>query len=234
MSAVVSTEPQTVRREWTVAELAERFGSLPAGRIRTDVKPGTGTEEDVQRIRRQGGALCELVDGVLVEKAVSGYTSFLAIEIAGLLRDFVKPRRLGWMLGPDGFLWLTDGLLRAPDISFVRKGQIPGGRFPRGPGFLHLAPALAVEVVSPGNTRREMEGKRAEYFAAGSELVWTLYPETQTVEVAVSPDAVTTLGRDDLLVGDPVLPGSSVRIGDLFDAIDDLTDGDDPKTAVEG
>ncbi len=224
----VESEPQAVLREWTVAELAERFGSLPAGRIRTDVKPGTATEDDVLRIRREDGALCELIDGVLVEKAVSDLTALVALEIGRILGNFVVPKKIGWVLGSDGFTRLFGTRLRAPDVSFVRRNQRPRGLLRRG--FADGAPALAVEVVSPGNTRREMEEKRAEYFAAGSELVWIVSPETQTVEIATGSDAVTTLGRDDLLTAEPVLPGFSVRIGDLLD-VADLTEADAPLPA---
>jgi hypothetical protein len=65
----------------TVAELASRIGDVPLWRIQTDPLPGTGTESDVERVRCERGALCELIDGVLVEKAVSYETAFLASEI---------------------------------------------------------------------------------------------------------------------------------------------------------
>lgn len=208
-----------VTHELTVAELAERFGSLPARRVRVDVTPGAATEDDVLRLRKTG-VYCELIDGVLVEKAVSGHTSLLAIEIAGLLRNFVKPRKLGWVLGCDGFMWLTGDLLRAPDASFIRREQIPGGCYPQKPGYLHLAPALAVEVYSLGNTPPEMEEKRAEYHASGTELVWIVYPETRTIEVSTAADCVVTLAATETLTGEPVLPGFAVNVDDIFNAAD--------------
>lgn len=209
----------TSTRELTVSELADRFGSLPARRVRVDISPGSATEDDVRRLRKTG-VFCELIDGVLVEKAVSGHTSLLAIEIAGLLRNFAKPRKLGWVLGCDGFLWPTGVLLRAPDVSFIRREQIPGGRYPQEPGYLHLAPAIAVEVFSPGKTKREMEEKRAEYHASGTELVWIVYPENRTIEVSASADHVATLSAEDTLTGEPVLPGFAVKVADIFNAAD--------------
>ena len=223
--------PQTADHEPTVADLAARFGSLPARRIRTDVSPGFATEDDVERLRREEGVLCELIDGVLVEKAVSDKTAFLAIEIAGLLREFVRPRKCGWLLGPDGFTRLFGTRLRAPDVSFVRPEQRPQGLL--GRGYADGAPALAIEVFSPGNTRREMDEKRAEYLACGAEAVWIVFPETQTIEVATSPDTVQTLGRSDTLTGEPVLPGFSVKVADLFDAAD-LGRGNDNDAAGDG
>lgn len=55
------------QNEMTVEELAARVGTVPLWRIRTDPPPGAATEEDIQR---EESRLCELIDGVLVEKAV--------------------------------------------------------------------------------------------------------------------------------------------------------------------
>ena len=217
---------QTAASEPTVADLAVKFGSLPARRIRTDVPPGSATEEDIDRLRREEGVLCELIDGVLVEKAVSDKTAFLASELGRLLGNFVVPRKLGWILGADGFARLFGTRLRAPDISFVRSEQRPHGLLQRG--YADGAPALAVEVFSPSNTRREMDEKRAEYFACGSEAVWIVFPESQTVEVSAAVDSVRTLGRNDVLTGDPVLPGFRVKLADLFDAGDLTLETDRP------
>lgn len=211
-----ATLSPTTTLEPTVADLAVKFGSLPARRIRTDVPPGFATEEDVERLRCEQDVLCELIDGVLVEKAVSDKTAFLGLELGRILGNFVVPRKLGWMLGANGFTRLFGTRLRAPDASFVRFEQRPDGLLSRG--YADGAPALAVEVVSPGNTRREMDEKRAEYFACGAEAVWIVFPETQTIEVATGPEEIRTLGRKDTLTGDPVLPGFAVKVADLFDA----------------
>jgi Uma2 family endonuclease len=203
----------------TARELADRVGAIPLWRIRTDPPPGTATEEDVERIRCEEDRLYELIDGVLVEKAVSDETAILAIEVAGLLRDFIKGRRVGWILGPDGFVRLFGTQLRAPDVSFVRREQRPGGR-PLRKGYASVAPALAVEIFSPGNTVPELEQKRSEFFAAGTELFWIIYPERQEIEVSTGAHIHRTLGRNDVIDGGSVLPGFSAKVADLFDAAD--------------
>ncbi len=209
----------------TAEELAARVGAVPLWRIRTDPPPGTATETDVERIFHDEDRICELIDGVLVEKAVSDETSILAIEIATLLNNFVKARRSGWILGADGFARLFGRQLRAPDVSFARRDQRAGGR-PLKTGYSDIAPALAVEVFSPGNTVREMEQKRREFFAAGTELFWIVYPEQQEIEISTGPEAHRVLGRDDTLDGGTVLPGFSVNVADIFCAVD-LARGDD-------
>jgi Uma2 family endonuclease len=197
--------------EMTVEELAARVGPVPLWRVRTDPSPGTATEEDVERIRRDEGRLCEIIDGVLVEKAVSNKTSYLAMRIGALLCQFVEAAQLGWVLGADGFVWLLGTHLRAPDVSFFRRDQMPGGELPET-GYADVAPALAVEVVSPGNTPREMEQKREIFFAAGTELFWIVFPDRREVEVWSDPRTHRVLSGDEVLDGGSVLPGFSVPV----------------------
>lgn len=211
--------------DMTAEELAARVGAVPLWRIRHDPPPGAATEADVERILHEEDRICELIDGVLVEKAMSDEISILAIEIATLLRNFVKPRRSGWILGADGFSRLFGSQLRAPDVSFARLDQRPGGR-PLKTGYSDTAPALAVEVFSPGNTDREMEQKRQEFFAAGTELFWIVYPDRQQIVVSSGPETHRVLGRDDTLDGGTVLPGFSVKVADIFDSVN-LSRGDD-------
>lgn len=204
---------------------AERLGAVPLWRIRTNPAPGTATERDVERILRDEDRICELIDGVLVEKAVSDESAGLALEIGRLLGNFVVPRRLGWVLGADGFVRLFGTQLRAPDVSFARRDQRPQNRLLKT-GYTNQAPALAVEVFSPGNTVSELEHKRDEFFAAGTELFWIVYPERQVIEVSISADTHRTLGRDETLSGETVLPGFSVKVSEIFDSLDLTPAGD--------
>jgi Uma2 family endonuclease len=212
MSSVL--EPQT--SDWTATRLAERFGPIPLYRIRTKPRPGMATEEDVVEIHDREDRLCELVDGILVEKTMGAYESMLAVEIAALLRNWVKPRKLGTVLGADGMLRLAPGLVRIPDVAFLSMDKFPNGRFPKG-AIAALAPDLAVEVLSDSNTKQEMADKLDEYFTHGARLVWYVDPRARTIEVftglAASP---RTLAEADTLDGGDVLPGFELSIRELF------------------
>lgn len=205
--------------EMTVEELAARVGAVPLWRIRSNPSPGTGTEQDVERVRREESLLCELIDGVLVEKAVSITTAYLAIWLSTRLNQFVLPQRLGWVVGPDGFMWLTQSQLRAPDVSFIARDQFPDHRLP-ATGYPSIAPALAVEIFSPGNTQREMEQKRRDFFAAGTQLFWIVYPDRQEVEVSTGPETHHTVDRNGTLDGGELLPGFSLKVAELFADMD--------------
>ena len=63
--------PAEAPEEGTLAELLHRLGDVPLDRIRLRPPPGTATEEDVLRARDSvQKRLCELVERVLVEKAM--------------------------------------------------------------------------------------------------------------------------------------------------------------------
>jgi hypothetical protein len=80
-----------------LAELLERLGSVPLERIRMNPLPGTATEADVLvALEAPRKRICELIDGVLVEKAMGCGESMLATYLIVLLDGFVRPRNLGW------------------------------------------------------------------------------------------------------------------------------------------
>lgn len=199
----------------TAVDLAERFGPIPLWRIRTNPEPGNATEDNVIAIHERENRACELIDGILVEKDVSAIASLIAIRIAKLLSIFVDKRGLGFVLGEQGLLRLSYGQVRIPDVSFIRADQVPGGEFPTEP-IADLIPTLAVEVLSPGNTEREMNEKLDEYFASGSELVWYVYPERKEVEVYTKRNDVQVPTAADTLDGGRTLPGFAVGVAELF------------------
>lgn len=130
--------------------------------------------------------LYELVDGILVEKAMGFRESFLAMALAKFVGNFLDQNPLGIVAGAAGMLRLAPGLVRIPDVSFISWGRLPGRSVPRMP-IPPLAPDLAVEVLSESNTAAEMTRKIGEYFAAGSRLVWIIDPEPRVVTVYTAP-----------------------------------------------
>ena len=66
---------------------------------------------------------------------------------------------------------------------------------------------LAAEVVSPGNTRREVAGKVSAWLGAGTRLVWVVNPRDETVTIHEAGRAPRRLGASDTLDGAPLLPG---------------------------
>ena len=85
---------------------------------------------------------------------------------------------------------------------------------PLARGYSDVPPSLVVGVISPGNTRREMELKRGVYFSHSVLRVWEV--EHQSIRVWDDPDTSVTLHLGDTLTGDPVSPGFTLKLNDLF------------------
>jgi Uma2 family endonuclease len=209
-----------VASELTLADVLRELGGISPRRIRFRPAPGTATEKDVIRIRDRERRLYELVDGVLVEKVMGYWESVLAIELVGILRDFLKRRKLGTLAGEAGMLLLSPGLVRIPDLSFISHTRLARYRRTRPP-ILPLAPDLAIEVLSEGNTPREMARKVREFFAAGCRLVWLVDPRTRTVAVYTPAGKPVVLSEKQTLTGGDVLPGFRLPLRKLFGFLDD-------------
>ena len=83
--------------------------------------------------------------------------------------------------------------------------------------FGHLAPDLAVEIVSPSNTAQEILHKVEDYLEAGTRLVWVVEPRRRTVTEYRSWKEVRLLREGNTLDGYDVLSGFSVRVAEIFD-----------------
>src|SRR5688500_2696479 len=216
MTTTVTFSPPVV----TLRDLLERLGGVSPDRVRYEPFPGTATEQDVIRIQQSENRLYEHVEGVQVEKGMGYREWILASAILAALRAFVRRRKLGLVSGEAGMIRLFAGLVRIPDVAFVSRERLPGGKVPPEP-IPDLSPDLAVEVLSESNTRAEMSRKRGEYFEAGVRLVWIVDPKTETVAVYTGPDQHHVLTRRDQLEGGAVLPGFTLALDELFAELED-------------
>ncbi|MBV9124443.1 MAG: Uma2 family endonuclease [Planctomycetes bacterium] len=215
-TATARTIPPPSDKPKNLADLVERLGDIPLERILLQAPPGTATEQDVLAARATPEKrLCELVDGVLVEKAMGTRESWLAVLLIHHLMTFLEQHDLGLVLGADGMLRFFSGRVRIPDVSFLSWERLPGRELPDSP-IADLVPDLAVEVLSKGNTKKEMARKLRDYFQAGVRLVWLVDPKSQAVDVYTSATKKKRLTRNQILEGGEVLPGFTLPLRQLF------------------
>src|SRR5689334_10031473 len=98
---------------YSFADLHARLGGVPRDRIRVKPPPGSATEGDLERA---GKPVCDLIDGVLVEKPMGILESFLGAELLRLIANHVKANDLGVVTGEAGFIRLGPDRVRAPDV----------------------------------------------------------------------------------------------------------------------
>jgi Uma2 family endonuclease len=193
-------------------DLLASLGNISPKRVRLTPAPGTATVRDVARLLDRHKRKFELVDGTLVEKVMGLKESVVVLELGAILKDWNRNAgNAGMLAGADGPFHLFGKLVRIPDLSFTNWDRLPGRRVPSEP-VPDVSPDLAVEVLSEGNTREEMERKLKEYFLSEVSVVWFVDLRKRTVHIYTSPDDVTELGEADVLDGGDVLPVSRFRL----------------------
>jgi Uma2 family endonuclease len=152
----------------------------------------------------------ELEDGIIVEMPPSTpRNTVITGRIILFLNAYVVKHDLGYVTVPDGGFKLSSGRVRQPDVAFISKKRLPVL-----PERFEIAPDLAVEVVSPNE---DVLKKVNEYIDSGTQLIWVIYPNEQIVNVfrTVEP-RWQTLGINDILEGETVLPGFTMPIKSIF------------------
>jgi Uma2 family endonuclease len=163
------------------------------------------------------GLRYELVEGELrTMTPTGGAHGVVAGNLLGVLFQHVQAHALGKLFTEaTGFqLKRNPDTVRCPDVGFVRADRLPPEGI--GPGFLQLAPDLAVEVVSPSDTVSELGEKVDEYAAAGVRVVWIVDPANRTVTIHETGRSVRILREGDVLDGGDVVPGFRYEVAGLF------------------
>jgi Uma2 family endonuclease len=178
------------------------------------------TVEEFERLPEPpDGGKMELVDGeVIVMSPVGRPHGKIAFRLGKLLAEFVEPRGLGEIGGEVGFRLFPDRrTVRAPDVHVLAADQPEF--LEDDEGFVHGAPALAIEVTSPDDRDAYLSRKVGEYLEAGSRRVWVVRPNLKAVTVHY-PDRTSRLFRDDdVLTSDEAgfaVAGFELRLSELF------------------
>jgi Uma2 family endonuclease len=162
--------------------------------------------------------LFEIVNGQRLEKKpMSAAATLLACELYYLLSNFVRERKLGAGAMEMLFQFATDRPQRRPDVAFVSFDRWPSSVIPVDEASAWgVVPNLAVEVLSPTNTAYEVVRKIREYFEAGVQLVWVVYPNERNIHVHESPDRSRVVHENQELDGGAVLSGLRISVKDVF------------------
>jgi Uma2 family endonuclease len=116
--------------------------------------------------------------------------------------------------GPDLGVWLTNGNLRSPDVTFVRNEKLPKEEDQNK--FAEFVPDLAVEVLSPTDRQTFVLEKIREFLENGVPIVWLVDPAAKTVTEYRSLSVIKQYSGDDVISAESVLPGFSCPISRFF------------------
>ena len=163
------------------------------------------------------GVRGELIRGELCETMSTGGRHGETVMKTGiLLGNFIMPRRLGRLAASDsGVLLERDpDTVREPDIAYISAERLPLDV--QVTGYYEVVPDLIVEVVSPGDSAREVMDKALMWLSFGARMVWAVNPQTRSVDVYRAGERTFTLGESDTLDGLDVLPGFTCAVTDIF------------------
>ncbi len=167
--------------------------------------------EEFLRLPEPSDATYELVEGELVTLSPGMFPhNIVRDNVLVAFRAFLAGRKLGTAVAEQSF-HLFGNTVRVPDVAFIRSGRDLATDRP-----IEGAPDLAVEVVSPSNTPREIDRRISDYFAAGCRRVWLVYQEHREVYIH-GLAGVSRRRGDDLLEDAELLPGFSVTVASLFE-----------------
>jgi Uma2 family endonuclease len=174
------------------------------------------TIEDLYRVKGKA----EIVNGEIVHMAPTGWApNYASTGIVVSLRAYVRQHKVGKAVGDNAAfrVALPHRESFSPDAAYY-VGPNPGMKFFSG------APRFAAEVRSEGDygpaAEREMAAKRADYFAAGTLVVWDvdlLNADVVRVYRASAPGAPTVYRRGETAEAEPAVPGWTMPVDDLFE-----------------
>lgn len=174
------------------------------------------TADDLLRMPDDGYRY-ELVRGELRKMTPAGFEhGTLLVKVTVLLANHVDAHGLGVVCGAEtGFVIASDpDTVLAPDVAFVRRDRLPASGPP--PGFWRGAPDLAVEVLSPGESRREADKKARAWLDAGARLVLLADPRARTMTVYRPGAEARSLRESDVLDCGDVVPGFQFPVSAVF------------------
>ena len=184
----------------------------------------TKTESQTQPMTAQqlatlpdDGKRYELVEGKLRMMNPAGNVhGRVAARLLIKLGQYVDQCKLGVVYAAEtGFLVASEpDTVRAPDVAFVTTQRLRA--IGQADGYLPLAPDLVAEVVSPSDSYTQVEEKALAWVAAGVRMVLVVEPGTRTVQVVRSAVSIISLSADELLNGDDVVVGWSLRVSEIF------------------
>jgi Uma2 family endonuclease len=175
------------------------------------------TADELLELPSGMGKRYELVAGELREMSPSGWRHGAVVDnLHTLIGAFIRTHALGRGFGAEtGFRIASDpDTVRAPDFAFISEGHLPSEKPEEG--FWPGAPDLAVEVLSPSDRMGDVDEKIDAWLTAGCAAVWVVDPKLETVTVYRTRTNVQVVTADETLTGDPVVPGFSCDIDELF------------------
>jgi Uma2 family endonuclease len=138
--------------------------------------------------------------------------------LAGLFFIWVRADGTGKGFDSSAGFTLPNGAKRSPDVSWVRRDRWEALSPEERKRFAPICPDFVVELRSPTDDLEELQAKLEEYLENGAQLGWIIDPLEQQVHIYRPGEPVLCLEDPATVAGDPLLPGFSLGLKEVWDA----------------
>ncbi len=178
--------------------------------------PSKVTVDDFLRAHGDESGI-ELINGVITRLHMPGLVHG---EVCGnayhIVREHVKPQKLGRVFSNDSFVRTTPTGVRGADVMFISYATLPES-VPTPVGAITPPIELVVEVRSPSDSIPQMTAKAEEYLNAGVMVVLVLDPQTDTATVHRLNELPQRFSNGDLVTLPEVSPAFAVPASRFFE-----------------
>lgn len=171
-------------------------------------------DEDLEALPKNGHKH-ELLDGELIMSPAHASHGDICSRLLILVGTYIQQHNLGKVYDSSTGFRLGSNLLLSPDVSFVSKARLKK-IFVAPDKFLHGAPDLVAEVLSPSDRMVQINRKLDHYFEHGTKLAWLVNWRKAQVHIYTADSIEALTGPNDVLTGGAVLPGFKSRLNRIF------------------
>ena len=155
----------------------------------------------------------ELIEGDIVIMSPSGLESEeVGTEIARLLGNWVRPRKLGRVIGSSAGFILPNSDLRAPDASFIKAEKLKRTT----ENYAEVVPDLIFEVKSKNDSLKKLREKIEEFLSLGTMVGVLVDPRQRIMEVYSLQKETRTLHDGDVFIVPEILPGWEFPVEEIW------------------
>ena len=167
------------------------------------------TFEEFLRFEPTDGSKYEWNDGELIKFSGMKRKHLRIIQKLNLRFDKTKAKQERGQLICEQDVMLTGIQMRRPDMAYFSDEQIQAEND-------EPIPAFCIEVISPTDESEKVEAKRIEYFKAGVQVVWHIFPENEEVHVYTARKIVQICSEEDICSAQPVLDDFQISVNELL------------------
>ncbi|TAN47862.1 MAG: Uma2 family endonuclease [Methylococcaceae bacterium] len=165
---------------------------------------------DAWRIEYTAAGDCEIM------APTGGETGWRNSRLTTLLSIWAEQEGSGVVFGSSSGFVLSDGAIRSPDVSWVKKARLAVLTPEQKQRFLPLCPDFVIELCSPSDNLKTLQGKMREYIENGADLGWLIDAEIKRVLIFRPGQAISTVDQPEFLSDDVVLSGFKLNMNKIW------------------